>query len=182
MKRIYILLSRTGTVPSRFIHYFKGGEFTHTSLSLEPRTDRFFSYARRKLNNTLIAGFIIEDIHKGVFSRYPNCSCKLFELEITDEAYSKIQEILVTYMENYEKAKYSFVGMFTSIFGSSVKRPLKHTCSQFIATLLEESNAAVLPKKAEAMLPNDFMEIENIKLIYQGILDNCSITDKSAIS
>ena len=175
MKKIYILLSRTGTVPSRVIHWFKGGDFTHTSISLEPRTDRFFSYARRKLNNTLIAGFIVEDIHKGVFSFYPNCKCRVYELEISDEAYKSIQNQIAYYMEFYEKAKYNFFGLFTAIFGVSTKNALRHTCSQFVATILDESGAVKLPKKAAAMLPNDFMEIENIKLVYDGILTDCVI-------
>ena len=175
LKKIYILLSKTGTFPSKMIHFFKGGEFTHTSISLEPRTDRFFSYARRKLNNTLIAGFIIEDIHTGVFARYPNCSCKLFSIDISDEAYKSIQQEISKYMEFYEKAKYNFLGIFTSIFGRSVKRDMKHTCSQFVATLLEKSNALELPKKADRMLPNDFMKIKGINLLYSGILDNCVI-------
>lgn len=181
MKKIYILLSRTGTVPSKVIHWFKGGEFTHTSISLEPRTDHFFSFARRKLNNTLIAGFIVEDIHKGVFARYPNCHCKLFELEISEDAYEKILDIIKHYMELYEKATYNFLGMFTAIFGISIKRNLKHTCSQFVATLLESSQAVELPKKSQSMLPNDFMKIPNIKLLYEGLLKNCQIKENVSV-
>lgn len=181
MKKIYILLSKTGTIPSRMIHLFKGGKFTHASLSIEPRTDRFFSYARRKLHNTFIAGFIIENIHKGVFSRYPNCKCRLYSLDVNDEAYEIMEKKIAFFMEHYEKATYNFSGFFTMIFGKSAKRQLKHTCAQFVATLLESSNAAKLPKSPQSMLPNDFMNIENIELIYEGIIDQCAIPDEAII-
>ena len=177
MKKIYILLAKTRTLPSRMIHFIKGVEFTHASLATEPRTDRFFSYARRKLNNTLVAGFVIEDIHKGVFSRYPNCNCRLYSLNVEDEAYENIEKQLTFFMENYEKATYNFSALFTMLFGKSAKRPLKHTCAQFVATLLENSNAAKLPKSPQSILPSDFINIENIELLYEGPLARCVIPD-----
>ena len=169
------MLTRTGTVPSRVIHALKEGNYTHTSISLEPRTDRFFSYARRRLNNTLIAGFVVENIHTGVFARYPKCQCKVFSIEISDESYENIQKQIEIHMELYEKSTYNILGMLTSIFGSSVTRPLKHTCSQFVATLLEKSSAVKLPKKPRAMLPNDFNKLENISVVYEGLLNECVI-------
>ena len=177
MKKIYILLSRTGTLPSKMIHAIKGGSYTHTSIALEARTDRFFSYARRKLNNILVGGFIVEDIHKGVFSRYPNNQCALYSLEIDEKAYDSIQSQIGYYMENYEKATYNISGLLTMIFGKAMKRELKYTCSQFVAKLLEHSNATKLPKSSQTMLPDDFLSLQGIRLVYKGTLGKCSVSE-----
>lgn len=173
MKTIYILLSKTNTVPSKLIHAIKGGRFTHVSVALEARTDRFFSFARRKLNNALVGGFIIEGLHKGIFSKYPDNQCEMYSLDVTEDAYESILRQIQSYMENYEKATYNFAGLFTMIIGKASKPKLKHTCSQFVATLLESSNAVKLPKSSHTMLPTDFLNLESIKPIYKGTIGNC---------
>ena len=177
MKTIYILLTRTGTVPSKLIHAIKGVKFTHASIAIEPRTDRFFSYARRKPHNILIAGFIQENLHKGVFSWYPNNPCAVFSLEITDEAYNKIQNQIEYYMEQCENATYNITGFLTMIFGKGNRRELKHTCSQFVATMLEKSDAVKLPKPSQTILPTDFLNLPNLKPVYEGTLGNCYLSN-----
>ncbi len=181
MKKIYILLTRTGTVPAKLIHIVKGGTFTHTSLSLTQSTDRFYSYARRKINNPLKAGLIIENIHTEVFAMYPDCHSAVYELEVSDEAYEKMQNKITYFFENYKKAKYNFFGLIPIAFGIKIKRKFRLTCSQFVAIILQSSEEIVLPKNPYLMLPNDFPLIEGIKNIYDGNLGDCKI-DGSELS
>lgn len=173
MKKIYILLSRTGTLPSRFIHTFTRGDFTHTSLALTPQTDRFYSYARRKLRNLFNAGIIIENIHDFVFARYPNCRCALFSLEVSDEAYEKMEGSVKELLENYEKATYNFLGAIPMRMGIRIPRKYKLVCSQFVARVLESSGEIELPKDPYLMLPNDFPKIKAIQKIYEGPIKHC---------
>ena len=74
------------------IHLAKGGTFTHASLSITPSTDNFFSYARRKIKNPFNAGLIVENIHTEVFAQYPQCHSAVYELEVSDEAYEKMNQ------------------------------------------------------------------------------------------
>ncbi len=175
MKTIYILLSRTGTFPSKVIHGIKGGKFTHTSLSLTPSTDHLYSYARRKINNPLKAGLITENIHTEVFALYPDCHCAVYELSISDKAYENIKNEITRFFNNYKKAKYSFWGLLALALGIKIKRKWRLTCSQFVAIVLEKSREIQLPKDPYLMLPNDFMDIPGIKLIYEGKLNDCKI-------
>ncbi len=175
MKDIYILLTRTQTVPARLIHIFKGGKFTHTSLSMTPATDCLYSYARRKINNPLIAGLITENIHTEVFAQYPNCHCAMYKLSVSDKAYENMQKKITHYFDNYQRAKYNFLGLLPIALNIRVPRKYKLTCSQFVAVILDSSGEIKLPKDAYLMLPNDFPTIENIELIYDGALKNCKI-------
>ena len=179
MKQVYILLSRTQTVPSRMIHKATGGTFTHTSISMTPATDRFYSYARRKINNPLRAGFFIENIHTGVFAQYPDCHCSLFSLEVSDAAYDAMQQCIDRFLENYKRAKYNFIGIVPLRLGIRFPRKYRLTCSQFVAVVLAASGEIELPKDPYRMLPNDFLKLPNLQKLYDGVLKDCAIPAKS---
>ena len=174
MKQVYILLSRTETLPSRVIHSATGGSFTHASIALTPETDRFYSYARRKLHNALNAGLLVENVHKFVFALYPDCHCRLYAVEVSDQSYQKIQSHLAHFMNHYKKAKYNFAGIVPLRMGIRWRRKFRLTCSQFVALMLSNAKEIQLPKDPYLMLPNDFLKIKNMKLIYDGTLSNCS--------
>ena len=173
MKQVYILLSKTGTVPSRFIHFLTKGTFTHASIALTPETNRFYSFARRALNNPFRAGFFVEDIHDFVFARYPDAPCALYALEISDEAYAKLEKRVQFYFENYKRAKYNFIGALALRFGIRIRREYRLVCSQFVALMLKEAEEISLPKDPYLMLPSDFLKIENIRKVYSGPLADC---------
>ena len=173
MKQIYILLARTGTLPSRFIHTFTKGTFTHTSLALTPETDRFYSYARRTLHNPLNAGIIVEDIHDFVFAKYPNSHCALYTLEVSDKAYEKMKACIELHLKNYKKARYNFLGAIPLRMGIRIQRQYKLVCSQFVARVLASAEEIELPKDPYLMLPNDFPNIPDIQKIYEGRLSHC---------
>lgn len=178
MKHLYILLSRTGTLPARMIHGITKGTFSHSSLALSPQTDRFYSYARRTLHNPLNAGIIVEDIHSFVFARYPHCHCALLAIEVSDEAHAKTEACILRHLRHYRKAKYNFLGALPLRMGIRVPRKFKLVCSQFVARALEESGEIRLPKDPYLMLPDDFLRIEGVRVIYDGELQNCRFDEK----
>lgn len=181
MKKIYVLLSRTNTVPARIIRTFAKGEFSHVSISLFPRTNCFYSYARRHVDIPLFAGFISEDIHTKVFARYPDAHCALFSIDVSDEGYKRAKRLIRYMIKNRKKATYNFLGAATVKMGLKLKRKYKFTCSQFAAFLLDYTGDVKLPKDPYLMLPNDFLKIPNIELLYDGELQNCIIPQKKQI-
>ena len=182
LKQVYILLSRTQTLPSRLIHGMTGGTFTHTSLALIPQTDSFYSYARRTLHNPFNAGMIAENIHTFVFARYPDCHCALYEIEVSDEGYEKMKRLVEEYLKNYKKAKYNFLGTLPLRLGLRMRRRWKLVCSQFVAIALQESGDVTLPKDPYLMLPNDFPKMKGARKIYEGILKDCNFSEASSLS
>jgi hypothetical protein len=175
MKTIYVLLSRTDTVPARVIRRFAKGEFSHTSVALQPRTDRFYSYARRHVNNPMFAGFISENIHTKVFARYPHAHCAVLAIPVSDEGYDRAKRLIRYFIRHRKSATYNFLGAFTVKMGLSLKRRYKFTCSQFAAFLLRYTGDVVLPKDPYLMLPNDFLSISGATVIYDGELKDCVI-------
>ena len=177
LKHVYILLSRTATAPSRFIHFFTGGAYTHVSIATEPATDKFFSYARRSMRNILNAGLISENTQEKIFAVYPDSPCAIYELSVTEKSYEIIEKLIEYYWANYKKCKYSFVGVIPMLFGIDRRLRFRMTCSQFVALLLSRSQAAALPKAPSLMRPNDFLHIGELKLIYKGTIGNCQFPE-----
>lgn len=156
------------------VYFFTRGTYTHTSLALTPRTDEFYSYARRRLYNFLIGGVIKEDLHTFVFARFPESSCVLYEIEVSDEDYGRIKAQVDLCMENYDKATYSFIGAALTRFGIIWRRKLKFTCSQFVAVCLDRAEGIKLPRDPYLMRPHDFLKLEGKRKIFEGKIKDCN--------
>ena len=181
IKQVYVLLARTETVTSRIVHTFTRGTFTHASLALTPETDRFYSYARRRLYNFLIAGIIIENLHTFVFARFPDSNCALYELDVSDEDYDRIKAQVELCMDNYDRATYSFLGAGLMRLGIIWRRKYKFTCSQFVAVCLSKAEGIELPKDPYLMMPHDFPKISGIRKIYEGKIKDCTFAQATAL-
>ena len=178
MKKFYILLSRTDTVPARVIRGFTGSTYSHTSFSIYPRTDHFYSYARRHIDLPIFAGFISENIHTKVFARYPNSPCILYSLDVSDESYERAKKLIRYFRKNKKLATYNFWGAYLMPLGIPLKRRNKFTCSQFVAFVLYYSKAAQLPRDPYLMMPDDFRNIEGLAVEYEGLLKDCKISKR----
>ena len=182
MKKVYILLSKTGSLPSRTIHLFTNKKYTHASISLTASPDGFCSYGRRYLHNFLIGGLIHEDVRKGIYKIFDNADCELLEIPVNDESYSKLSSLVDMHFDNYTKCRYKFSAIIPMLLGIKQELKFKMTCSQFVAKLLFESNSCKLPRHPSLMLPVDFLSIENISSIYTGKIKDIKlpiIDDKS---
>jgi hypothetical protein len=156
------------------VYFFTRGTYTHTSLAITPRTDEFYSYARRRLYNFLIAGMMKEDLHAFVFARFPESRCVLYEIDVTDEDYERIKAQIDFCMDNYGKATYSFIGAILTRLGIVWRRKYKFTCSQFVAECLDRTESITLPRNASLMRPHDFLELEGKRKIFEGKIKDCN--------
>ena len=116
---------------------------------------------------------IAENTKTFVFERYKNGYCELYELEVSDEAYAKISNVINDHYSHYDKCKYNFIGVFLMLFGIKAELKYKMTCSQFVASALHRSESISLPKHYSLMRPNDFMKIDGIRMIYSGTIGEC---------
>ena len=169
-----MILSCTGTNPSKLIRIATRAQFTHSSLALTPCRHKLYSFARRRLHNFLIAGFFHEDIDSFVFAKYPNAPCSVYEITVSDLGYEKMVDKISNFEKKYSKHKYSFIGMVTSQFGIRRNLKYRYTCSQFVSSILASSEEISLPKHPSLMKPMDLSKIPGAKLIYSGAIKNIS--------
>ena len=123
----------------------------------------------------MFAGFVSENIHTKVFARYPDAPCALYSIEVSEESYEKAKK-LIRYFRNHRKeATYSFLGAYAMPLKLPLKRMNKFTCSQFVAFVLHYSGACKLPKDPDLMMPDDFTKLDNVTLVYEGLLKDCKV-------
>ena len=60
MKKIYIMVSYTGTILSNLIRMYTGKEYTHVSISLDIKLHEMYSFGRIHPSNAFVGGFVRE--------------------------------------------------------------------------------------------------------------------------
>ncbi|KMT22951.1 hypothetical protein [Clostridium cylindrosporum] len=169
-KKIYLLLTRTGTRFSSMIYRATGYEYTHASIALDKDLKELYSFGRRNMMLPFIAGFVREDLNSGVYKKYDNTKCVIYELDVTEETYENIKKLINVFEEHKHTYKYNFIGLPLILFNIPYKRERHFVCSQFVAYVLLESGAAELDKEFTMVKPRDFLNIVNKRLIYNGFL------------
>ena len=74
-KKVYILLSKTKTVPSNLIKLMTREPYCHTSLALDISLDEMYSFARKGVYNPCNRGFIREYLGKGRGGQHKGPRC-----------------------------------------------------------------------------------------------------------
>ncbi len=168
-KKIYIVLSMTGTRVCKFLKIAGGLEYPHVSLSLSKDLSKLYSFGRRNLWMPLIGGFVKEEIDHGVYQKY-DTDCNIFELTVSEEKYRMIEEMIEKFKADYPKYRYNFIGLACMKLDIPFERKWHFVCSQFVAYLLMESDVASFGKSFSLVGPEDFLTISGKEKIYEGLL------------
>jgi hypothetical protein len=78
MKKIYIILTYTGTILSQIVKVYTRREFSHVSISLDEDLTKMYSFGRLNPYNPFSGGFVHEKINQGTFKRFKRtllCIC-----------------------------------------------------------------------------------------------------------
>lgn len=170
IRKIYLLLIRTSTMFSKLIHTMTKSNYTHVSIALDIECKELYSFGRKYPYLMLPAGFIMEDIQKGLFVRNLSAPCALYELEVTDKVYRKLKLELQQMLWNANQFRYSCVGPLFCYFGVTYERKNRFFCSQFVADILGRVGALPLQKPPSLYVPNDFTLMPELEMVYEGTL------------
>ncbi len=170
MKKVYIVLTYTGTLLSSLIRVFTKDKYCHCSISLDKELNEMYSFGRLTAYNPIIGGFTREGINFGTFKRFKKTTAEILELKVSESSYKKIENIIDEYKHQRERYGYNFIGLVVAISGKRLKRRKHFYCSEFVKDVLNraevENNLPKIPK------PEHFREINNTRLIYEGLLRN----------
>lgn len=177
MKKIYLILTHTGTILSTIIKQYTKDEYSHVSIALDEELHKMYSFGRLNPYNPFWGGFVHEGIARGTFKRFKNTTTEIYSLKITDEQYEKLKKVIRYFNNNKEKYKFNTIGL--ACVRIRKKITLKNTfyCAEFVRHVLKSARIQVgtLP---EIIKPEDFKDIDGIKLEYQGLLRKYNKADK----
>lgn len=173
MKKIYLVMSQTGSILSRTIKLFTGHEYNHISLSFDEDLNCMYSFGRKYPNNPFIGVFVVEGIDKGTYLKFKNTKCKVIEVEVTDEQYGLLCSNIAYMIDNIDKYKYNLFGLFLAAFHICFHANDKFYCSEFVRNVLDYSDVDVsmIPEIAH---PTDFLSMDHTDL-YEGLLKEYSL-------
>ena len=71
-KKVYILLTDTGTLFTKLIKLYTKKPYNHASISFDLELLEVYSFGRKTARNPFIGGFVKEDVNKGYPANYMN--------------------------------------------------------------------------------------------------------------
>ena len=170
-KCVYIMISKTSTLPSNVIKMWTKEKYAHTSISMDIELKEMYSFARKKLSNPFRCGFITEDITSGVFGRDVDTVCRIGRLWVTPTEYNKICRIIERFKEKKNYYKYNYIGIMGVMFNKAVERKYHFFCSQFVYFVLKSAGIKLFNKEPGLVRPEDFRVWPELELIYEGKLN-----------
>ena len=168
MKKIYIILTHTGTALSKIIKGFTKDDFSHVSIALDIELKEMYSFGRLNPYNPFWGGFVHEYIDKGTFKRFYKTRAKVYSLEITEQQYESIKNNIEQIKNDKENYKFNIIGLFAAGFHKKIKKQKTFYCAEFVKYVMEKADIKTdLP---DIVKPEDFKNINELQEIYEGLL------------
>lgn len=168
--KIYILLTDTGTVLTRMIKFYTKKPYNHASIAFDAELMEVYSFGRKNPKNPFIGGFVKEDIYSPLFTK---ADCAIFSLTISTQEYNKMYQYIQEIASKKEHYRYNFIGLFGVLMKRPIKRKSAFFCSQFVATVLKESNVSHFEQKDLSLIkPSDLIDLADFQFVFEGKLED----------
>lgn len=179
MKKIYIVLTHTGTNLSKIIKKYTKDEFSHVSISLDIELKQMYSFGRLNPYNPFWAGFVHEYIDSGTFKRFYNTKTKIYSLEVTKEQYESIKNSIKKFQDEKNKYTFNIIGLLAVGINKRIKITNSFYCAEFVKYIMDK--AKINTGLPDIVKPEDFKKIKKIEEIYKGLLRTYKLPQKVTI-
>lgn len=169
MKKVYVILSHTGTILSRIIRLRTGAEYTHASIALDKNLKKMYSFGRIHPYIAFLGGFVRESKNFGTFKRFKNTEVSILEIEVNEQQYQEINNQIVYMKKNKRKYSFNYAGLILAGINKKSTNKYRFYCSEFVKYILNEAKID-LKDLPDVTKPEDFKKLKNTTLIYKGYL------------
>jgi hypothetical protein len=169
MKKVYIVLIKSPTVPAKLMNLFKRNKYTHAALSLDEELQSMFSFGRHWTTYPCPCGFKQENFNEGIYGKFADLPGMVLELAVTEEQYEKAMEKLDDFLSRSKDYKYNYLGLLANFFRLDYKNKNRFFCSEFVYYVLYESGIFDLGTPRVFVSPQELLKVSK-KVIYEGNL------------
>lgn len=166
-KKVYLLLTDTGTMLTKMIKLYTKKPYNHASIAFDEHFAEVYSFGRKRPRNPFIGGFVNEDVRQGIFI---NASCAIYSCEVTDEQIKKMRVFIEQIEMERHLYRYNLLGLISFIINKPLQRKNAYFCSEFVARVLNAGGINSFDKPLSLVSPHDIQSIHSIKLEYEGEL------------
>lgn len=164
-RKIYLLLTDTGTVLNRMIKSYTGQRYNHASIAFDAALTEVYSFGRKTERNPFIGGFVREDLRSVLFMQ---ADCAVYSLTVTKEEYQIMRRFVQEIYVQRERYRYNFIGLFGVMVQKPVVRKHAFFCSQFVASVLKRGRVLYFDKDPSLLEPSELPYAGNFQLIFEG--------------
>lgn len=168
MKKVFIVMTYTGTFPAKVIKFWTRKAYSHVSISLDESLSRMYSFARLGQYNIFNAGFLHEYINKGIFKKFKNTEALIGYIEVSNKQYKKIENDIYAMERESEKYKFNIMGFLAVAIKKRRIRKNYFYCAEFVRYVLNDAN--VENELPEIIIPTDFQKLRGLNITYKGKL------------
>lgn len=169
-KKVYIVLSHTGSIVSKLIKLFTRKEFSHASISLTEDLQWMFSFGRIHPYNPFWGGFVRESLDKGALKRFRDARAAILEVEVSSEEFEGIRKTIETMLHDQKKYHYNYLGLFKAGMHLPHNRSeYRYYCSEFVRDILQNNHVSGLEGLPKIVHPVNFLELP-YEVVYRGRL------------
>ncbi|OLS41870.1 hypothetical protein [Bacillus sp. MRMR6] len=170
MRKVYVLLTDTGTVLTKIIKLYTKKQHNHASIALDDELWDVYSFGRKRPSNPFLAGFVRENIRGGIFRK---ADCAIYCCTISEEQYETVCRKIREIEANKSDYRYNLLGLFAVMFNMEFDRKNAFFCSHFVAALLEECGVEINKRKPLSLVtPDDIKKSTSLELVYEGKLSS----------
>lgn len=165
MKKIYIVLSYTGSLPSRLIRQATKKKYTHVSISLDKELTQMYSFGRKYNRLPIPGGFVKEDINKGLYIK-KGTLILIKEMQVNNRQYINLLKAINEF--NDKITHYDYKGAIGVYLNKDMFDKDGYVCSSFVNQILQ--HIGIETNKGDwEIQPEDFNHLSNTILIYEGM-------------
>lgn len=178
-KNIYIVLTQSGSIISRFLKIFTKDDYNHVSICTSSDLNKMYSFGRKYSYYPFWSGFIAESTEWGSFKRFSETQAIVLSLPVTRSQYTKIKSEIKQMLKRKNIYRYNYLGLVLASIKIQKKAKNRYYCSEFVKELLLISGidgAENLPKITK---PIHFLEFPNTSEIYKGRLRDFTHSKKT---
>lgn len=169
-KQVYIVISQTGTLLSRFLKLVTRAEYNHVSISLAPDLEIMYSFGRRHAYNPFWAGFVTESPRWGTFKRFSNTRVVVLSITVSEEQYQAIQRRIHIMLAHRDRYHYNYLGLWLAAFHIAYRQKRCYYCSEFVKDLLAKNDVQGVRELNTIVQPIHFLTLPDATPIYSGQL------------
>lgn len=166
---VYVVLTDTGTLFTRTIKLFTKDPLNHASIAFDSDLNEVYSFGRKNPHNPFFGGFVKENMRGQLFEQ---AACALYRIRVNQSAYLKMRNLIEHMEENRDQYRYNLLGVVGLLFNIQMKRDYAYFCSQFVATVFEESGVHLVNKSSFLVKPGDLENTPMLELVYEGTLQS----------
>lgn len=168
--QIYLVISQTGTLPSRILKAVTGAEYNHISISLGPELTRMYSFGRRQLYNPIWGGFVVESIYTGTFKRFPKTRAVVLAIPVSRKVYDELLITLEGMAADRAAYDYDLLGLFLAGLHICFRRQRHYYCSASVKELLLRYHVEGVGQLPDIVQPVHFLALPRGRRIFRGYL------------